>query len=56
MRNANNENTSKGNFKRYGTVCAGFCAGFFQKKSTKNRGCETHPRIYSLNNKTNIIY
>ncbi len=55
MRNANNENSSKGNFKRYGTVCAGFCA-LFLKKGTKNRGCETHPRICSLNNKTNIIY
>ena len=37
MRNANNENTSKGNFKRYGTVCAGYLYPFFKKKGSRRQ-------------------
>ena len=37
MRNANKENTSKGNFKRYGTVCAGFLCFFLKKGHSKQK-------------------
>ena len=50
MRNANYENTSKSNFKRYGTVCAGFLCPFFEKraivsKKHKERMVRGAPRI-----------
>ena len=48
MRNANNENTSKGNFKIYGTVCAVFLCHFFQKRAQKNGDAKRIPGYVHL--------